>query len=225
MKYMNKTPNDSGAYSAPLSNSFPDSYPITDEQVDFLVSHNGFVTVTKTPDPEIPGSAVTLTVNTEAWEAWKAEQPDPEPVPSAYIPTPEQSSVVMMRTAFSQQVAEMDDDVILQCSGLADTWEPGKHEIGDVYNAGDQTWECFQAYDNSVFPDIKPGDPSWYTFNRPLHGKSKATARPFVPVQGSHDMYRTGEYMVYTDGKTYRCKSDTNFSPDDYAEAWEVESA
>ena len=77
MKYMNKTPNDSGAYSAPLSNPFPDSYPITDEQVDFLVSHNGFVIVTETPDPEIPGSAVTLTVNTEAWEAWKAEQPDP----------------------------------------------------------------------------------------------------------------------------------------------------
>ena len=77
MKYMNKTPNDSGAYSAPLSNPFPDSYAITDEQVDFLVSHNGFVTVTETPDPEIPGSTVTLTVNTEAWEAWKAEQPDP----------------------------------------------------------------------------------------------------------------------------------------------------
>ena len=86
MKYMNKTPNDSGAYSAPLSNSFPDSYPITDEQVDFLVSHNGFVTVTKTPDPEIPGSAVTLTVNTDAWEAWKTVQPDPlEPVKAERI--------------------------------------------------------------------------------------------------------------------------------------------
>lgn len=47
---------------------------------------------------------------------------------------------------------------------------------------------------------------------------------PFVPVQGSHDMYRTGEYMIYTDGKTYKCKSDTNFSPTDYAEAWEVYS-
>lgn len=60
-----------------------------------------------------------------------------------------------------------------------------------------------------------------YTFNRPLHGKTPETARPFVPVQGAHDMYRTGEYMVYTDGKIYRCTSDTNFRPEDYPQAWE----
>ena len=41
-------------------------------------------------------------------------------------------------------------------------------------------------------------------------------------VQGAHDMYRVGEYMIYTDGKTYQCKQDTNFSPEDYAQAWEV---
>ena len=28
--------------------------------------------------------------------------------------------------------------------------------------------------------------------------------------------------MVYTDGKTYRCLSDTNFSPEDYPQAWEA---
>ena len=28
--------------------------------------------------------------------------------------------------------------------------------------------------------------------------------------------------MIYTDGKTYQCKQDTNFSPEDYAQAWEV---
>lgn len=77
MKYLTLSQNKSGAYPPPISNFFPDSYPITDEQVDFLVSHNGFVTVTETPDPAISGSAVTLTVNMEAWEAWKAEQPDP----------------------------------------------------------------------------------------------------------------------------------------------------
>ena len=67
-----------------------------------------------------------------------------------------------------------------------------------------------------------PGNSAWYTFNRPLHGKSVETARPFVPVQGSHDMYRTGEYMIYTDGKTCHYLQDTNFSPDDYAQAWEI---
>lgn len=124
-----------------------------------------------------------------------------------------------------------DDEDRLHVTTLYDDWATGKYEVGDIYNThaggnlGDeweQTWECFQAYDNDTYPDIVPGNSAWYTFNRPLHGKSLETARPFVPVQGAHDMYRTGEYMIYTDGKTYRCKSDTNFSPDDYAQAWEV---
>lgn len=27
--------------------------------------------------------------------------------------------------------------------------------------------------------------------------------------------------MVWTDGNTYRCKQDTNFSPEEYPQAWE----
>lgn len=179
----------------------------------------GFVTI------EHDGMQVTKCAwDEEAYQRWAAANPETEPEApqSDYIPTAEQSSVVMMRSMFSQQAATMDDDVVIQCSGLADQWAPGNHKMGEIYNAGDQTWECYQAYDNDVYPDVTPENPAWYTFNRPLHGKSAETARPFVPVQGAHDMYRAGEYMVYTDGKTYRCKSDTNFSPDDYAQAWEV---
>lgn len=82
MWYISKNVS-SGKYSVPQTTNFPDSYPITDEQVEFLVTHNGFVIVTETPDPAIPGSAVTLTVNTEAWEEWKASlPPEPEPEPT-----------------------------------------------------------------------------------------------------------------------------------------------
>lgn len=144
------------------------------------------------------------------------------PEENDYIPTAEQSTVVMMRAVFNSQASTMDNDQIIQCSGLADDWQPGDHKQGEIYNADNQTWECYQDYDNSVYPEVQPGDPSWYTFNRPLHGKSPETARQFVPVQGAHDMYRSGEYMVFTDGLTYRCKSDTNFSPTDYPDAWEV---
>lgn len=124
-----------------------------------------------------------------------------------------------------------DDEDRLHVTALYEDWTEGQHEVGNLYNTHadgslgsewEQTWECFQAYDNDTYPDIVPGNSAWYTFNRPLHGKSVETARPFVPVQGAHDMYRTGEYMIFTDGKTYRCKSDTNFSPEDYAQAWEV---
>ena len=115
------------------------------------------------------------------------------------------------------------DDKRLRASGLYPDWMPGNHRAGEVYNAAGQTWECFQAYDNGVYPDIQPGEAAWYTFNRPLHGRSPETARPFVPVQGAHDLYRTGEYMIWTDGWVYRCLRDTNFSPEDFPEAWERE--
>ena len=114
------------------------------------------------------------------------------------------------------------DDQRLRASGLFADWAAGSYQVGDIRNAKDQTWECFQAHDNATYPDINPDNAAWYTFWRPLHSKSPETARPFTPVQGAHDMYRAGEYMIYTDGLTYKCLSDTNFSPEEYAAAWEV---
>lgn len=114
------------------------------------------------------------------------------------------------------------DDKRIRASGLCEDWQLGSYQVGDIRNANGQTWECFQAHDNATYPDITPDNAAWFTFWRPLHGTSPETTRPFVPVQGSHDMYRAGEYMIYTDGLTYRCVSDTNYSPEDYAQAWEV---
>lgn len=216
------------------SNPAPGLILLTDEQEVMYLQYNGFVMIT--PETDDAG-AVSYTVepDLEAWEAWKESlptDPDPGDESGGYIPTAEQSAVVMMRSAFAMQAASMEDEEILKCSGLASDWAPGDHQVSEVFNtrngvhaegeAWDQTWEVFQAYDNAVFPEIKPGNSSWYTFNRPLHGKSRETARPFVPVQGSHDMYRAGEYTVWTDGKTYRCKKDTAYSPADQADAWEV---
>lgn len=201
----------------------PDVILLTDEQEAMYIQYNGFVTVTESTN-EDGETTYTVAPDIEAWEAWKASLPEPEPAPSPYIPTPEQSSVVMMRAVFAQQVSTMDDDVVIQCSGLAEKWKPGDHKSGEVYNAGDQTWECYQAYDNATYPDIVPDNPAWYTFNRPLHGKSPDTARPFVPVQGSHDMYRAGEYMVWEDGTTQECLKDTAYSPINQPDAWKVYS-
>lgn len=114
----------------------------------------------------------------------------------------------------------IDDDARITISVLYPDWVSGSHAVGDIYNADAQTWECYQAYDNAVYPDIRPGQTAWYTFNRPLHGKSPETARPWVAPTGAHDIYKSGEYMIYTDGKTYRCNANTNFSPIDYTEAW-----
>lgn len=131
------------------------------------------------------------------------------------------SAVYVARQALAGAEITTDDQRI-RASGLYDPWEAGTYQTGAIRNAEDQTWECFQAHDNAVYPDIKPGNPAWFTFWRPLHGTSPETARPFVPVQGAHDMYHTGEHIIWTDGRIYKCLSDTNFSPADYPQAWEV---
>ena len=131
------------------------------------------------------------------------------------------SAIYVSRQTLAGATVDTDDKRI-RASGLYEDWTEGKYQVDDIRNNGGQTWECFQAHDNATHPDIKPDNSAWYTFWRPLHGTSPETARPFVPVQGAHDMYRVGEYMIYTDGKTYKCMQDTNFSPKDYAQAWEV---
>lgn len=113
-----------------------------------------------------------------------------------------------------------DDDSRIRVSGLYEPWTAGKYEVGDIRNAGGQTWECFQSHDNATYPDIKPDSAAWFTFWRPLHGKSPETARPFVPGQPAHSLYRVDEYMVYN-GKICRCKRDTTYNPDEDPDAWE----
>lgn len=137
------------------------------------------------------------------------------------VHTTEEAAAVRADVESLFSASAMDDDGKISASYLCKEWQPGNHEKGEAYNANGQTWECYQAYNNAINPDITPGNPAWYTFNRPLHGKSPETARPWVAPQGAHDMYHTGEYMIYTDGALYKCLSDTNFSPDEYAAAWE----
>lgn len=132
------------------------------------------------------------------------------------------SSIYLSRLTLAGESVDTDDKR-LRVSGLYPDWEPGKHAVGATYNAGGQTWECFAAYDNGVYPDITPENPeTWHTFNRPLHGTSPETARPWCqPRYGTTDIYHAGEYMIWTDGSVRRCKSDTNFSPEEYPGAWE----
>lgn len=131
------------------------------------------------------------------------------------------SAVYVAKQSLLGKAIESDDQK-LRASGLYEPWCEGSYAVGDIRNAGNQTWECFQAHDNAVYPDIRPDNLAWFTFWRPLHGTSPETARAFVPVQGSHDIYKVGEYMIWTDGKCYRCVQDTNFSPEEFAPAWEV---
>ena len=144
---------------------------------------------------------------------------------SKYIPS-ELDSIRVFAKSYLKSNAPKDAEEKMLLSGLYETWELGKYQIGDIRNYAGQTWECHQAHDNSIYPDITPDNEStWYTFWTLLHGTSKQTARPWVkPSHGTVDMYHVGEYMVFTDGKIYKCLSNTVYSPQEYAQAWQVQA-
>lgn len=80
MKYIRLTPNSSGAYPAPQSTPFPGAIPLTNEQAQTVVDYNGYVTITSHEETivgEFTRTVYTVEPDLEAWEAWKAAQPDP----------------------------------------------------------------------------------------------------------------------------------------------------
>lgn len=113
------------------------------------------------------------------------------------------------------------DNDRLAAGALYPKWAEGQHAAGELYTARGQVWECIQAYDNAVYPDIVPGGTAWGTFHRPLHATTPEQARPFVAPTGAHDIYKKGEYMTL-DGVLYKCLQDTAYSPTEYADAWEA---
>ena len=99
-------------------------------------------------------------------------------------------------------------------------WKEGAYSTGDVRMRNGAPYKCVQAHDSTANPGWTPeATPAlWMQY----HGTTKETARPWITPTGAHDMYKAGEYMIWTDGKTYKAKMDTAYSPAEYAQAWEV---
>ncbi len=122
----------------------------------------------------------------------------------------------------SIQAGTLDSDQVIACSDIIADWEPGKYALGTPRNHGGQTWRCCQAHDNATNPDIEPGTTAGNAFWAPYHGTTPATARPWVLPGGAHDIYNSGEMMVWTDGDIYLCLQDaTTHGPDTLPAAWE----
>lgn len=130
-----------------------------------------------------------------------------------------------MEAVYQLATPSMTPDEIIQNRVMCKVWQPGYHVVGAVYEAAGQVWQCIQSYDNEVYPDIIPGNAAWGTFHKPYHGRTPETAMPWVQPTGSHDMYLTGEYMIWTDGTIQKCLSSTAYSPEEYGGAWEVDTS
>ena len=102
MNIIRKEPNASGAYPAPQtwnSNVPPSGYAIIDLDMTEFYAYNGFVILA------IEGDTVTrYTPNTEAWEKWKAEQPEPqEPEPTTEEQIAELENAMCEMDAINQE--------------------------------------------------------------------------------------------------------------------------
>lgn len=97
-------------------------------------------------------------------------------------------------------------------------WHPGEYLADDVRMFDGIPYRCVQGHDSAGNDAWNPADtPSlWMQY----HGTSKTTARPWIAPTGAHDRYKVSEWMIWTDGLAYPCKIDTNFSPDEYPDAW-----
>lgn len=120
------------------------------------------------------------------------------------------------------QIAESEDKTLgIQCMALFPVYEQNKqHEVGEVVTHPETGYpkECILAYDGTVQQDWTIDTSTCW---KPWHSRKKEYALPWEQPTGAHDMYKTGEYMIWTDGTVKKCVQDTNFSPDEYPQAWE----
>ena len=124
------------------------------------------------------------------------------------------------------EVSEMDDKTeAIACKGLIPVYEQNhSYSVGDVrlHPTTGNPKECILAYDGSVQPDWTIDTATLW---KPWHSRKPEYALPWEAPTGAHDIYKSGEYMVWTDGNIYKCVQDTNFSPSEYAQAWEIYNA
>lgn len=131
----------------------------------------------------------------------------------------EQGVKALARALFRQAAPTMTADEVIQCRALAGEWKPGAYQVGDVRCLDGTPFRCAQAHDSSENPDWSPGQaPALWV---PYHGAGPETALPWTAPTGAHDLYKQGECMVWTDGRTMRAARDTNFSPEEAPGDWE----
>lgn len=116
-------------------------------------------------------------------------------------------------------VSGTPDDAI-HVMALFPAWAPGNYiqSVGQARMYNDYPYRVLQPHDSTHNPGWTPeAVPALWA---PYHGTTPETALPFVVHSGAP--YKQGEMMVWTDGRVYKCKQDTTYSPAEYAQVWEV---
>lgn len=112
---------------------------------------------------------------------------------------------------------------IIDVAPLLRVWRPGKHAAGDVVTHDGAPYRCIQPHDSTDNPGWSPdATPAMWT---PYHATDATHALPWQAPTGAQDAYKAGEWMRWTDGKSYRCEAETAvWGPDTRPEDWAVET-
>lgn len=126
------------------------------------------------------------------------------------------------RKALDDYIADIKDapQKINEHTEIIRPWTPAVYKAGDVRSENGIPYKCAQGHDSTDNPNWTPSlEPAlWFQY----HGTTPETARPFVAPTGAHDMYQADEYMIWTDGKIYKCITDTAYTPEQYEQAWKL---
>ena len=136
----------------------------------------------------------------------------------------QRTELLAMRKALDSLVVRIADSPaeINEYQAAVREWQPGAFAVGDVRQHLGVPYKCVQGHDSTANPGWTPeATPAlWMQYQ----GATPESARPWIAPSGAHDMDKAGEYTIWTDGKTYKAKMDTAYSPADYAQAWDAVS-
>lgn len=138
----------------------------------------------------------------------------------SYLTNEQKEYLYTIRKSLDKFIMKITDSTpeINENMAILREWKPGIFKIGDIRIHLNIPYKCIQAHDSTAnetwTPDTTPS--LWMQY----HGTNETTARTWIQPTGAHDMYKVDEYMIWTDGKIYKCIMDTIYSPIEYSSAW-----
>ena len=127
--------------------------------------------------------------------------------------------IVAMKPLMTELVKGKPANIVISTKEFILDWVADSYEVGDVRrDANGYPKRCITLHNSITSPAHTIDVASLWA---PYHGTTPETALPWIAPTGAHDMYKVNEYMIFTDTFTYKCLSDTNYSPSEYAAAWQ----
>lgn len=137
------------------------------------------------------------------------------------------NNVRTMRTAAQTFLDNRDDDVLIQLLDLMDEWRlyqeegenvPSNYTRGQSRKHEGHPYTCIQSHstdgDANRAPNIAQA--LWAVY----HAKSAQYALPWAAPTHAEDIYKTGEFMIWTDEAIYECLENTDRAPDVLPNKW-----